>query len=177
MDALEKVTENDMRQLLFCDFMEAKSDEKCYKEVEDIGRLRETAEGLLEKYNGASRKPMDLVLFDFALEHLVRVSRVLKQPESHMLLIGVGGSGRQSLSRLAANIAGYEFHDVEMSNEDGVDEWRAALKKLFVHTANNLGQHVLFLYDTQMAIDDQAGDSVAQCLSPPEFLLSGRVGV
>ena len=135
--------------------MEAKNDEKVYKEVEDMQSLRDTAVSLLEKYNGASRKPMDLVLFDYAVEHLVRISRVLKQPESHMLLVGVGGSGRQSLSRLATNIAGHEFHDVEMSNEDGVDEWRAELKKLFAHTATNLSQHVLFLYDSQMAVDDQ----------------------
>lgn len=154
-DDRKRVCENDMRQLLFCDFMEAKNDEKVYKEVEDMQSLRDTAVSLLEKYNGASRKPMDLVLFDYAVEHLVRISRVLKQPESHMLLVGVGGSGRQSLSRLATNIAGHEFHDVEMSNEDGVDEWRAELKKLFAHTATNLSQHVLFLYDSQMAVDDQ----------------------
>ena len=71
-----------------------------------MDKFRDIAENLLVKYNEVSRKPMDLTLFDFALEHLGRVSRVLKQPESHMLIIGVGGSGRQSLSRLSTHSAG-----------------------------------------------------------------------
>ena len=42
----------------------------------------------MEDYNLMSKAPMDLVMFRFAIEHVSRLSRVLKQPNGHCLCVG-----------------------------------------------------------------------------------------
>ena len=44
----------------------------------------------MDDYN-EGHSPLNLVLFDDALEHLTRVHRVLRLDRGHALLVGVGG--------------------------------------------------------------------------------------
>ena len=55
---------------------------------------------------------------------VTRIIRVIAQPRGNMLLIGIGGSGRQSLSRLSAYIIGFKVFQIEVTKHYRKIEFR-----------------------------------------------------
>lgn len=108
-----------IRSLFFGDYCDTEADEpskRAYDEVADVPKLIARVEEFLMDHNAMSKRPMNLAMFLYAIEHVSRIARVLKQPGGHMLCVGVGGSGRQSLSRLAAFMCGMETFQIEVSS-------------------------------------------------------------
>lgn len=99
-----------------------------YQEFEDHKALLNTLEDYLEDHNAMTIKPMSLVLFENAIGHVARISRIICQPMGNALLVGVGGSGRKSLTMLAVSIADYRLFQIEISKSYGMTEWREDLK-------------------------------------------------
>jgi dynein heavy chain len=62
--------------------------------------LQRSMKSNLDEYNQMASSPMHLVLFMNAIEHVSRISRVINQPLGNALLVGVGGSGRKSCSKV-----------------------------------------------------------------------------
>ena len=47
--------------------------------------------------------------------HVLRICRILRMANGNAFLIGVGGSGRQSLSKLATFICDYQLVETEQT--------------------------------------------------------------
>ena len=95
--------------LLFGDFRYADpiehkyTEPRLYEDLESYDFVTTKFNQLLRDYN-EDRVPMNLVLFNYAIDHLTRIHRIFRMPRGNALLIGIGGSGKQSLSKLASFI-------------------------------------------------------------------------
>ena len=144
------VDPTELRRLMFGDFLIPGADPKVYGEVLEYDQLHAVVTEYLTDFNSTSKKPMHLVLFLYALEHVCRICRMISQPGGHALLVGVGGSGRQSLTRLAAYIQEFEIHQIELSKSYGRTEWHDDLKKV-MKLAGEANKNTVFLFsDTQI---------------------------
>ena len=91
-------------------------DQRIYEEVKDNDELVRTINEYLEGYNDRyPKKQMKLVMFLDACCHVAKICRIIRQPMGNALLLGVGGSGRQSISKLASFILESELKQIEIT--------------------------------------------------------------
>ena len=81
-------------KIMFGDLLKLDAPVKLYEEIKDKGKLLKVLHGMLDEYNMGNPNKMNLVFFDDAIEHILRIARVLRTPRGSIMLIGVGGSGK-----------------------------------------------------------------------------------
>nr|WAW84827.1 axonemal dynein heavy chain 1 [Halisarca dujardinii] len=136
--------------VLYGDFMNPSADVKKYEEIADHQKMKRTADEFLEDYNQVTTAQMKLELFMDALKHVTRISRIVRQPLGNALLLGVGGSGRQSLTRLSSHMADYDCFQIELAKNYGVAEWREDVKTVLLKAGLDDKQIVFLFSDTQI---------------------------
>jgi len=124
-----------------------------YEEATDLDKLKRILEERLEDYNlEANVLPMDLVIFRDAMRHVVRIQRILSLPRGNAMLVGVGGSGRQSLTRLAAYVSEMDVFQIQITKLYRSMEFQEDLRTLY-RKAGLEGKSTVFLFtDTQIKV-------------------------
>lgn len=125
-------------------------DPQLYQDLGDYGPTRKVFEEVLESYN-LDHKPMNLVLFESALDHLTRIYRIIRMTRGNAMLVGVGGSGKKSLTQLAAYCAGYAVFSISLVRGYGEADFREDLKQLFKRLGTG---PVVFLFTDAHVVEE-----------------------
>ena len=140
--------------ILFGDFRNCQAEDKpnVYEDIGGYVDVKNIFDAVMAEYNeeGAGT-PMDLVLFEDAIEHLCRVYRMIKMGRGHALLVGIGGSGKQSLARLASYAAGYEVFEITLSRGYGEEEFKEDLKLLYAKVGLERKECIFLFTDGHVA--------------------------
>lgn len=137
--------------LVWSDMLNLEKPSPVYMEITDKKKLVGFLNSKLEELNTSPTAKMNLVFFEEAVFHILRISRTLRQPRGNILLIGVGGSGKQSLTRLVTYILDFTPASIELSRNYGMEQFREDLKKM-MDTTGVQGKSVTFVMtDTQIA--------------------------
>jgi dynein heavy chain, axonemal len=150
--------------LMYADFVKAgkkaedEFENRKYSQLYDLNEAMGIVGEFLDDFNQVSKKPMQLVLFGYVVEHVCRLCRVFRQPAGHALLVGVGGSGRQSLTRLAASIGEFVLFGIEITKSYDRTAWFEDLKSVFKKAGCENKRTVFLFTDSQIVMETMLED-------------------
>jgi len=138
--------------LIYSHFADGIGDQK-YMPVRSWPILQKLLNDAMRSYNeflGA----INLVLFEDAMSHVCRINRILELPRGNALLVGVGGSGKQSLARLSAFISSLEPFQIQLRATYGIADLKADLATLYIKAGlKNIG--IMFLMTDSQVADEK----------------------
>jgi dynein heavy chain len=153
-----------LEPLLFGNFLSTR--ETTYQEISDLTDLEERASAACFEYAQTKKNApaLNLVLFPYALHHIVRIVRVLRLPQASLLLVGPGGTGRKSLATLASFMANAELMQIENpSRSYSLSEWNEDLKRTVLAAGGNGAQTAMLLLSSQLILE-RCWDDLSQIL-------------
>lgn len=140
--------------------------ENIYCEITDIDKITKKLQEKHDEYNVEIKQKVDssgtllnLVFFPYAVEHICRIARILSTENGNALLVGLGGSGRRSLTLLTCSIYNFTPFEVENASELKDSDWRDKIKEnLLKEKAMQGKESVWIISDTQISSESAIED-------------------
>uniref|UniRef100_A0A8C5PZV6 AAA+ ATPase domain-containing protein n=1 Tax=Leptobrachium leishanense TaxID=445787 RepID=A0A8C5PZV6_9ANUR len=154
----------------FADFLEPNTSAKArvYRPVTNHKLLVSRLDEYRIKMKISSTNTSDMcVFFKEAIQHILRATRVLRQPGGHMMLVGLDGTGKVTNMAMACYISECELFRLSITQNYSQADFREELKKVYKHTGL-LGKNMVFLITDTDLIKDSFLEDINSILNSGE---------
>lgn len=132
------------------DILKLDAPKKLYEVIADQKKLHKALIGWLDDFNMSTSQKMNLVFFDDAIGHILRIARVLRQSRGSLMLIGMGGSGKQSLIRISSFMYETQFRQVEIKKGFNQKMFREDIKEMMFESGIHARKIAFTMTDNQI---------------------------
>ena len=132
-----------------------KVEDRGYRNIATYEEVKKFLDNTLEAYKDLEGQAMNLVFYDECIDHLIRIHRIIRIQNGNALLVGVGGSGKQSLTKIASFIARYDLWGIKITSKFEEKHFREQLQELFRRfIPQQEMRKITFLFTDEQVLDE-----------------------
>ncbi|EFN82623.1 Dynein heavy chain 7, axonemal [Harpegnathos saltator] len=127
-----QITKDSFGDFVFGNFMDTERSGrgKRYEEIGSMETLKNKVLAHLDEYNAGAKKKLDIVVSHYMLKFLIKISRILSTPGGNVLVISMIGSGRKSMTALAAFMQQQSLFETTIESYYDANAWKNNLRKV-----------------------------------------------
>lgn len=116
---------------------------------------QQLTEFVRERFNVFSQEEtnLEIILYDELLDHLLRIDRIFKNVQGHMILIGPNGSGKTTLAKFVSWMNGISIFQLNVKRDYTLTEFENCLKDLLKRAAVK-GEKTCFIIDESTILEN-----------------------
>lgn len=141
------------RSIIFSNFNGKDSNAKRYEEILDRKALKDSLVEFVGKYNQAHKNKLELVFFNYALDKLMALCRIISLSPGNAILVGFPGTGRQALTKFATFICNCKLFQPNITQDYNLQKWNSDIK-LLMKEAGALENQCVFLIKEEQLLQE-----------------------
>ena len=144
--------------------------DRSYKQVTDTNILLKKINETLERYNSNMKSGnMNLVFFTDAINHFCRIGRIISQARGNALLCGLGGSGRQSLTKLVSYTLGFQINNLQIGKGYGLELFWKDLSRILIKAGTGIHEsNQVFIFSDNQILQESFLEDINNILNNGE---------
>ncbi|KAH3681221.1 hypothetical protein WICPIJ_007804 [Wickerhamomyces pijperi] len=95
---------------------------------------------------------VEFIIHEDSIQHILRIDRVLRQPQGHLILVGPSSSGKTTMTKFVAWCSGIKVVQLSITRDYSLSQFDSCLKDLLLRSGVN-GEKICFILDESTILD------------------------